>query len=80
MAVDPTLVAIVTKQAMTLGAVVSINVSSITQDPDDNFWVRRLMIFTDPLDAPNRTPVLDITMRSETKTSLEIEIPQGIDF
>lgn len=53
----------------------SISVSEIESETGSGVYVRKLMIYTDALNATNRRPVLEIELRDTVEASLEIETP-----
>jgi hypothetical protein len=66
----------VTSQSMLIDGATSVVVNDITQDPADGAWVRRIVIYTDGLDANNPTPTLTLVLRGATKDAVEVQTPR----
>lgn len=66
----------VDKQTIKLDAVTSITISEIVADEVGGGYVRKLLFFTESLDAANRTADLEIVLTADSNNSLKVATPE----
>ena len=76
---------VINSQVLELDGVTTVLVSDRQPDPDSDYYVRYVEIYTDPVGTPNRKPTIHLTMKggsqqANDQSALLITLPNALTY